>query len=532
MPNLDFWMFLAGLGIFLLGINQMELGIKNLAGKSFRRFLRNYTKNPFLGILLGVIVTSILQSSSVVSLMVLAFVGAGIIPLRNAIGIIFGANLGTTITGWIVASIGFKIPIDSFALPLLGIGGVLIAFLGNRIIFNEIGRFLVGFGALFMGLNYMKESIEMDAAAEHVFASIELAPHFFFIIGVIITAVIQSSSATMAIALSALFSGVVSLEIAGAIVIGGYLGTTITVMLGTLGGNQVKRQVAFAHIGFNFITSIIALIFLYPLLDFVKSVLNITDPLYQLVAFHSTFTLIGIVIMLPFIGPYARFLERFVKVRKVVLSPYLERVPATETEGAIEAIRKEGDDLLEKIKSFRFASFNETPKTLGQLFDSKQPNLIDQYKIIQEKEGDIIAYFVQINQEKLNSEDSDQLQELIHAVKRMTLSAKNIKNILHTITFLKETDESEIAAFNMSIQEQFSTFYNHLKTSNNPETVQHQIDQDYRENVNTIYALIQNSSIKKNELTSVLHLNSEIKNFKVNFMDAWFIFSKPADAMD
>jgi phosphate:Na+ symporter len=398
--------------------------------------------------------------------------------------------------------------------------------------FNEIGRFLVGFGALFMGLNYMKDSIEMDAAAEHIFASIELAPHFFFIIGVVITALIQSSSATMAITLSALFSGVISLEIAGAIVIGGYLGTTITVMLGTLGGNQVKRQVAFAHIGFNFLTSIIALILLYPLLDFVKSVLNISDPLYQLVAFHSTFTLIGIVIMLPFIGPYTRFLEQFVKVKKVVLSPYLERVPATETEGALEAIRKEGEDLLEKIKAFRFAAFNEAPKTLGQLFDSKQPNLIDQYKIIQEKEGDIIAYFVQINQEKLNGSDSDQLQELIHAVKRMTLSAKNIKNILHTITFLKETDESEIDAFNMRIQEQFSTFYNHLKSSNNLETVQHQIDQDYRENVNTIYTLIQNSSIKKSELTSILHLNSEIKNFKTNFMDAWFIFSSPADASD
>lgn len=521
MPEIDFWIFIAGLGIFLLGIGQMELGIKNLAGKSFRSFLRNYTKNPFLGILLGVLVTAILQSSSVVSLMVLAFVGAGILPLRNAIGIIFGANLGTTVTGWLVATLGFKIPIESFALPILGVGGIVITFLGSRIIFNEIGRLLVGFGALFLGINFMKDAIELESAATNIFESIQIAPHFFFLIGVVLTALIQSSSATMVITLSALYAGIISLEIAGAIIIGGYLGTTVTVILGTLKSNYIKKQVALAHVGFNFLTSVIALILLYPLLDLITRWLPDTDPLFQLVTFHSTFTLIGILIMLPFIGPYARIIQRIISDDGVTLTPKLQNVPPEETEGAIEAIRLEGEDLVNRIKKFRFSAFNEESTGIKQLFDSKTTSLIDQYKEIQQKEGEIIAYFLKINKEKVSEEETARLQTIIHGIKRITLSAKNIKNVLHTIQSLKENDSSELTLFKESIQEQFSAYYDRLNQPNTEDEIVHHTELEYHKNVNTVYSMVQKGIIKTTELTSVLHLNSEIKHFKQHFYDAW-----------
>lgn len=357
IPDFDIWSFVAGLGIFLLGISQMECGLKNLAGKSFRHFIRTQTQNPIKAILVGVFITAFLQSSSVVSLMVLAFVGAGIIPLRNAIAIILGTNIGTTITGWIVASIGFKFPIDAFALPFLGIGGILITFLSSRVFFSEIGRLLVGFGALFLGLDLMKTAIDVASIETSFLGDLNIWPQLFFPIGIIMTAVIQSSSATMAITLSALYAGVIPIEVAAAIVIGSDLGTTTTVLLGGLKGNHVKRQVAYGHVGFNVIAGTVALILLYPILYFVQDILSVEDPLFQLVVFHISFNLLGVLIVLPFLGKFTRQMERFVKPKKETLSPLLSTVPTEVTEGAIEAMRQEGQDLLERVKTYRYEAF-------------------------------------------------------------------------------------------------------------------------------------------------------------------------------
>lgn len=522
MPDIDFWVFVAGLGVFLLGINQMENGLKNLAGKSFRTFLRKYTENPFLAILVGVFVTSILQSSSVVSLMVLAFVGAGIIPLRNAIAIIFGSNLGTTVTGWIVASVGFKFPIDTFALPILGIGGLLITFFAGRVLFSEIGRFLVGFGALFMGLEYMKNAVDVASVSIDVFADLSIPVHLFFLVGVILTAIIQSSSATMAITLSALYTGIIPIEIAGAIIIGGYLGTTVTVFLGSLSGGTIKKQVAYAHVGFNFITSIIALVFLYPILTLVQTYLPFHDPLYQLVSFHSVFTLLGIAVMFPFLTSYTKLIERLVKKEEISLTPYLKTVPPEIVDGAAEAIRKEALDLLERIKIYRFTAFNEEKKAFtAQLFDSNENSLSNQFTQIQIKEGEIISYYLSTQGEKMTEEETLELQQYIHGIKRMSLAAKNIKNVQHTIDLLKNSDEKALTNLKANIQQQYSAFYEKLQSFHSLENIHLLIEEAYRNNVNAIYGMIEKKVLKKEELTSYLHLNSQIRQFKLNFLEAW-----------
>jgi phosphate:Na+ symporter len=453
--------------------------------------------------------------------MVLAFVGAGIIPLRNAIGIIFGTNLGTTMTGWIVASIGFKFPIDAFALPFLGIGGILVTFFSKRPLFPEIGRFLVGFGALFMGLDYMKNAVDLETVSTTFFENTAIIPHVFFPIGIILTAIIQSSSATMAITLSALYAGIIPIEVAAAIVIGSDLGTTTTVILGGLKGSYVKRQVAFGHVGFNIVSATLALILLYPLLYLITDLIGIQDPLFQLVAFHSSFNLLGILVLTPFIGPFSRLLERLIHQKKKTLTPILEQVPTEVPEGAIEAIRQEGDELLERIKRFRFSIFNEERKSFSQLFDAPI-TIIDQYRDIQQKEGEIITYFLKINPEKLSLEDAEKLHNFIHGIKRMTLSAKNLKNVLHTINALKESDHPKIEELKTLIQEQYSEFYTAVNSENSEEdVVRNNINRDYRENVQHIYKLVQEEIISTNQLTSYLHLNSEIKSFKENFLEAW-----------
>ena len=280
----------------------MEGSLEQIAGRTFKKFLRKHTNNPFKAVLVGILITIILQSSSVVSLMVLAFVGAGIIELRNAIGIIIGSNLGTTFTGWVVAYFGFSFEIEAFVFPFLAIGGLSMFFFSRDQKLYHIGSLIVGFGALFMGLDYMKSSIDLFAQNFDISPFANYSPYLLFLVGFVLTAIIQSSSAGMVITLSALNSGIIPLEGAAAMVIGNDLGTTITVLLGAMKGSKVKRQVAFSHFSYNFIIDIITLIFLFPLLELVTKIIGTSNPLLTLVAFHSSFNFIGILIFIPLLG--------------------------------------------------------------------------------------------------------------------------------------------------------------------------------------------------------------------------------------
>lgn len=515
MPDLDIWSFVAGLGIFLLGINQMESGIKNLAGRSFRSFIRKYTNNPLKAVFVGVVITAIVQSSSVVSLMVLAFVGARVIPLRNAIAIILGTNIGTTVTGWIVASIGFKFPIDAFALPFLGIGGILVTFFSARPFFSEIGRLLVGFGALFLGLNYMKTAIDVSTIGTSFFENTDLLPQLFFPIGLILTAVIQSSSATMAIVLSALYAGAIPLEVAAAVVIGSDLGTTTTVVIGGLKGSHVKRQVAFGHVGFNVIAATLALILLYPLIYFVQDILMIEEPLFQLVAFHSTFNILGVVVLLPFLPQFAKYLKRLVKPKKKTLSPMLLAVPPEVVEGAFEALRVEGKEMASLVSTLQSSAFSSlNTQSSRSIFARRGTGTLALYREIQLKEGELIDYYLKVQRNEMGERDAQKLQQLISAIKHLSLAAKSIKSVTHTINSLLDADSEEEIALISMLRVQLIEFETMLMETNDLSALENKMNQDYRKNVEYIYGLIGNKVLRKDELTSVLHLNSQVKQYK------------------
>ena len=211
-------------GMFLL-----EESIKKLSGRAFKRLIRLYTTGKVKSIFSGLFVTAILQSSSAVSLMVLAFVGAGIMAMENAIGVILGSNIGTTVTAWIVASIGFKVNIESFALPLIGMGGLGLIFLGKSEKYSNFSKLLVGFGFLFMGLDYMKTSVEVFATNFDLTTLPNYGIVVYVLIGLLLTAIMQSSSATLAIILTTLNAGIIEFDSATAMVIGANVGTTVTV---------------------------------------------------------------------------------------------------------------------------------------------------------------------------------------------------------------------------------------------------------------------------------------------------------------
>ena len=279
--ELDLWRLAAGLGLFLFGMHQLEQALTQLAGRSFKKFLRQYTAKPLRGVLAGAVTTAALQSSSVVSLIVLAFVGTGIISLASALGIVFGSNLGTTMTGWIVATIGFKLDIEALALPLITIGGFGVVWSATGTRRSGASHFVVGLGLMLMGLEFMKAGALI---ATTLFDPSALAGYpliIFLLAGLLLTAIIQSSSATIMITLSALYAGAIPLDSAAAIAIGADLGTTITALLGALAGSAAKKRVAAAVVLFNVVADTIAFLSLKPLLRFITEVLAIGDPLFS-----------------------------------------------------------------------------------------------------------------------------------------------------------------------------------------------------------------------------------------------------------
>jgi len=271
----DIWKLIAGLGIFIIGMYMLEDAIKILSGKAFRRIIRLYTNGRFRSIGSGTLVTAILQSSSAASLMVLAFVGAGVMSMENAIGVIMGSNIGTTLTVWIVAIVGFKMKIESFALPFIGLGGIGLIFCDQAEKPFQFCRLLIGFGFLFLGLDYMKGSVESIGQSFDLSMVPDYGLWFYLVIGTLLTAVMQASAASIAVVLTALHSGLITFDIGVAMVIGANVGTTITVILGSLGGIPAKKRVAFSHLAFNVMTAIVAFIGIRGLVWFISYFIDI-----------------------------------------------------------------------------------------------------------------------------------------------------------------------------------------------------------------------------------------------------------------
>ena len=202
--SFDIWKILAGIAIFLLGMNMLEEALQFLAGRPFKLFLRKHTQHKLKAIGAGAVVTALLQSSSIVNLMLLAFVGSGIIQMQNGLAMMLGSNIGTTFTSWIVATVGFEFNIERFALPVTGVAGIAMVLLNKHSKWFQLSKFFFGFSFLFVGLNFMKTAVEAMVQQTDLSRFNEYPVILFLLIGLLITTLIQSSSATIALVLAAL----------------------------------------------------------------------------------------------------------------------------------------------------------------------------------------------------------------------------------------------------------------------------------------------------------------------------------------
>ncbi|MGM0944335.1 MAG: Na/Pi cotransporter family protein [Bacteroidota bacterium] len=476
MSDFNYWEFLAGLGIFLLGMGQMEGALKELAGKSFRNLLQKFTNKPWKGILVGSGITAILQSSSLVTLMVLAFLGAGILNLHHAMGVILGANLGTTITAWIVATFGFKISIAAISFPFIGFGSLMTVFFAQRTILRNLGLFMLGFGFLFFGIELMKGSIEEIANQVAIERFREVSLIVFLIIGILLTALIQSSSATLVILLSAINAQVIGLEQAAAATIGANIGTTITVVLGALAGTPDKKRLALLHSLFNVISGLLVFIFLHQIMDWILSQEIGKDPLIDLVLFNTFLNLFGILLFYPFLRPLEKWLKhQFVEERQVVTS-YIQNVDIEIPEVAIKALEKELDQLYQKTRLYIKLNLGlEKPdhkdgfwsKVLGKPFE--QIGLYNNMKAI---EDEITAYHLKLQASSIKEEEAKQLTSIMLSLRLMIFAAKDFKDISHNLAELQKASRNLPKNFLKKVQSISTEVLQNIEQINqNPNTV-------------------------------------------------------------
>jgi phosphate:Na+ symporter len=319
---------LGGAGLFILGMNVMSDGLNRLAGETMRRTLASFTKTPLTGTLTGTIVTALIQSSGATVVMAIGFVGAGLLTFPQALGIIFGANIGTTFTGWIVALLGFTLNLKLIAMPLLFVGALMRLVKNQKI--TAIGYAISGFAAVFIGIAMLQSGMETyrDVLTPKNFPDDTLMGRFLLLLlGVAITLITQSSSAGVAAAITAVHVGNISLPQAAAMVIGMDIGTTNIALIASIGGNVNARRTGLSHVIYNLLTGIGSFFFLPYYLQIAEYLFpnsGTNSPELVLVAFHTLFNALGVLLVLPFTQPFAKLITWIIPSRMNSLTERLE----------------------------------------------------------------------------------------------------------------------------------------------------------------------------------------------------------------
>ena len=355
--NRNFQLIAAGIAVLLFGMRFLEQGVESVASSTLYRFVKRVSNNFGLSLLLGILATAVLQSSSLTTVIAISFLSAGVLSLRSGLGIVLGANIGTTSTAWIVAYLGVKLNISALALPLLFFG---ILLQSRKVVLQKaIGNVLLGLGGFFMGV-YLMQMGFADLQDDVFISALRDYPGWAMAIsvvsGIVLTAILQSSGATMAIIISALAAGQITFPQALAMAIGANIGTTVTAILSSLNARIGGKQLAIGHLLFNLITALAALLMLplfQKLIDKSAELLELSneDLSLRLALFHTLFNVVGVLIFLPLLKPIQRLLLR-IKPRKFssepkakFLSPEIERIP----QSAMLALYHESLDILQQV---------------------------------------------------------------------------------------------------------------------------------------------------------------------------------------
>ena len=433
---------LAGIGVFLLGMTFLEESLRLLAGRRFKLYLRDQSSSKLKGVVGGAVVTAMLQSSSVVNLMVLALVGSNVLRLEHALAVILGSNIGTTLDSWIVATLGFRFSIESFAFPLLGISGILRALWVKGTNRHTWSVFFFGLGAVFAGLEFMKTGF-LGLAGNFDFSSLQDYPLFLFLFsGFLITALIQSSYAMMAITLSALHADALTILPATAVILGAELGTTIKLVVAAMDGAGVKRQVAFGNFIYNLLIITVAFLLLPQINHLILSV-GITHPMIQLVSFQSAINLTGALLVLPFLHPAARWLEKKFPGGKCYTA-FIQNVPEGAGDLGLEAFEKECRRFIFLTLDYFRHSFHSRRSSVSESTETfTRLTIQDQYNYLKALHGEMHSWYIRQRRLFHDEISADLAEQLISAVRNVMFAAKSIHDSAADIQQLRNSSKDE-----------------------------------------------------------------------------------------
>ena len=468
MPYLDTWKFLTGLGFFLYGMSQLEAVLKNMSGRPIKLFLKRHTQGLFKSIFGGAILTGIVQSSSVVSLIVLAFVESGIITFRNAMGVILGTNLGTTLGTWVIASVGFKLNLLNYTLPIIAITTIGLFLSENRKKLHNLFLVFFALGILFLGLSFMQEGALELVTHINLESFTHYNPIVFVILGFVITTIIQSSSATVVITLTAIYTGTISFPAAAAVVIGAEIGTTIKILLWGMTGSADKKRVGFGNFWYNIFTSLLAYVFLYWIIYFIEHIVKIKDPLIKLVFFQSAVNLVAILLFIPFLNIFSKWLEGKFISDKVNGHSYINKNLPVLPLLATDTFHNEALNLLHKTRAFiKKSLFCERPLSQGLLKNIKAFTQTDinnelEYQRIKQSEGDLLAYYLTIRKNNLEQDEAAFLLQNVSGIRQVVFAAKAIKDIQHNLIDFNDSANDILYQQCEIIQNQWIVFNSQL----------------------------------------------------------------------
>ncbi len=453
----DLLKLFGSLALFLYGMKIMSEGLQKFAGDRLRRILTAMTTNRVTGVLTGMLITALVQSSSATTVMVVSFVNAGLLTLSQSIGVIMGANIGTTVTAWIISALGFKVDIAAFALPLLAFGiPLLFSQKSNR---KSIGEFIFGFSFLFMGLSMLQANApdlqknpDMLAFVQNYTDMGFLSILLFVFIGTILTMIVQASAATMAITLIMCANGWISFELGAALVLGENIGTTITANLAALTGNTQARRAAMAHLMFN-VFGVIWVLCVFPFFTgavswFVENVMGSTEMSvavpFKLSAFHSAFNICNVLILIWFVP----FIERTVcaiipqkEQDEEYRLRYITGGMLSTAELSILQASKEIHLFAERTRRMfgmvRDLLHTEKDDDFNRIFSrvEKYENISDSMEL------EIANYLNQVSEGRLSSESKLQIRGMLREVTEIESIGDSCYNLARTINRKRQSNE-------------------------------------------------------------------------------------------
>lgn len=444
---INIFSLIGSLALFLFGMKTMSEGLEKFAGDRLRSILTAMTKNRVMGVLTGILITALIQSSSATTVMVVSFVNAGLMTLAQSIGVIMGANIGTTITAWIISAIGFKVNIAAFSIPMLAIGMPLI--FSGKSKRKSVGEFIFGFSFLFMGLSFLQEAATAmnigDIVAgmmSHVTQDSFFTILLFVLVGTVVTMIVQASAATMAITLMLFGMNIpgFGFEQAAALAMGQNIGTTITAFIASLTANTQARRAALAHMFFNVFGVVLVLTVFYPACDavswFVETFMGGGNDLFKLSAFHTAFNVVNTLLLIGFVRQIEMFVCKVLPMKEQEVDHRLKFISGgllSTAELSIVEAQKEIQNFARRCQRM-FGFVGELMQTTEESKFSKIFARIEKYEhITDQMEMEIASYLNKVSEGRLSTASKTQIQKMLRQICELESIGDSVYNLGRTL---------------------------------------------------------------------------------------------------